>query len=122
MPTALVIDDDRTTANTLCRMLEFLGIAAQPAFGPRAAILHVERHVPDIVFLDLNMPGVPGFELLTYLRRDPRFERVPVVVVTVDDQPETAQRAQDTGALATLVKPVDFETMENVLRKVGFIH
>ncbi len=108
-------------ANSICRMLELLGIAARPVYGPRAALLAIERYVPDVVFLDINMPGVTGFDLLTYFRRDPRYERVPVVVVTSDDQPETAERARDTGALATLVKPVDMDGLEAVLKKLRIL-
>jgi CheY-like chemotaxis protein len=121
MPVALVVDDNRSTANSICRMLELLGITARPAYGPRAAILHIERVIPDVVFLDINMPGVTGFDLMTYLRRDPRLENVHMVVVTSDDQPETARRARDTGALTTLVKPVDMDRLERVLRKIGMV-
>lgn len=121
MPVALVVDDNRSTANSICRMLELLGVTARPAYGPRAAILHIERFIPDVVFLDINMPGVTGFDLMTYLRRDPRLENVHMVVVTSDDQPETARRARDTGALTTLIKPVDLDRLERVLRKIGMI-
>ena len=121
MPIALVVDDNRTTANSICRMLEYLGLEARPAYGPRAAILHIERYIPDVVFLDINMPGVTGFDLMTYLRRDPRLENVHMIVVTSDDQPETALKAKDTGALTTLIKPVDIDDLEAVLVKVGLI-
>lgn len=121
MPLALVVDDNRSTANAICRMLELLGVSARAAYGPRAAILHIERHIPDVVFLDINMPGVTGFDLMTYLRRDPRLENVHMVVVTSDDQPETAARAFDTGALTTMIKPVDLEGLERVLRRIKLI-
>ncbi len=121
MHEALVVDDNRTTANSICRMLELLGVNARAAYGPRAAILHVERFIPDVVFLDINMPGVTGFDLMTYLRRDPRLENVHMVVITSDDQPETARRAIDTGALITLIKPIDMERLERVLSKIGMI-
>lgn len=121
MRTALVIDDDRATANSICRMLEFYKIAARALFGPRAAILYAERHRPDIIFMDINMPGLTGFELLTYFRRDPRLADVPVVIVTADDQPETLKRAQTTGALATLIKPLTMDELERVLIQLGFV-
>ncbi|HJS30010.1 MAG TPA: response regulator [Anaerolineales bacterium] len=121
MPIALVVDDNRATANSLCRMLELLGLEARPAYGPRAAILHIERFVPDVVFLDINMPGVTGFDLMTYLKRDPRLDNVYMVVVTSDDQPELAQKAVDTGALTTLIKPVDIDGLEKVLNRIGLV-
>ena len=91
MTNALVIDDNRQPADILCQLLSLLDIEAIPAYGSRAAMLHLREQVPDIVFLDLSMPGVSGFEVLAYLRREPRLIHVPVFIVTSDDQPETAR-------------------------------
>ena len=121
MSTALVVDDNRHTADMLCQMLSFLGMRAFPAYGPRAAILSLKEATPDAIFLDLNMPGIDGFEIMAYLRREPRFRDVPVVVVTADDQPETAMKARRTGALLVLVKPPTVETLERVLHTARLI-
>jgi CheY-like chemotaxis protein len=118
MPTALVIDDNRPTADSLCQMLSLLGVEAEAAYGPRAAMLVLQQKRPDIVFLDINLPGIDGFEVLAYLRREPRFKEMPVVIITSDDQPETAQKARRTGALLLIVKPVTIELLERVLRTV----
>jgi CheY-like chemotaxis protein len=99
-------------------MLRLLGVHTSPAYGPRAALLQMKEFIPDIIFLDIHMPGVDGFEILTYIRRDPRLASTPVVVITSDDQPETASKARKTGALLTLVKPVSMEALEQVLKKV----
>ncbi len=116
MHTALVIDDNRHTADGLCQLLSLLDLDAHPAYGPRAAIMALSEQVPDIVFMDINMPGVDGFEVMAYLRREPRLLKVPVVVVTADDQKTTAQRAQREGAIATIIKPASFEALEDALR------
>ncbi len=121
MPTALVIDDNRQTADTLCQMLALLGVEAQAAYGARAALLTFQRIQPDIVFLDINLPGVDGFEVMAYLRREPGFKDLPVVIITSDDQPETALKARRTGALLFLVKPVTMELIERALRTVKLI-
>jgi len=78
-------------------------------------------NVPDIIFLDVQLPGVDGFEVLAFLRREPQLKDVPVVMITSDDQPETALKARRTGALLTLIKPVSVETLERVLRTVKLI-
>ena len=113
---ALVIDDVRQTADSLCQMLKLLEIDAHPAYGVRAGLMALNEVIPDIVFLDLNMPGLSGFEVLAYLRRDPRFENIPVVVVTSDDQPQTRQQARQEGALDLIVKPATFEAIEAALK------
>ena len=67
------------------------------------------------------MPGLSGFEVMSYLRRYPHLTDVPVVFVTSDDQPETADRARKTGALLVLIKPVSIDAVESALRKAGII-
>jgi CheY-like chemotaxis protein len=127
MPTALVIDDNRQTADLLCRMLNLLGILARPAYGPRAAMLALkegmtEEEPPlDIVFLDINMPGIDGFEVLAFLRREPRLQQVPVVIVTSDDQPETAERARRSGVQNVIIKPASLESVEHVLIEANLV-
>ena len=116
MPSALVIDDNRQTADGVCRMISLLGMNARSAYGPREALFTLREKIPDIIFLDVQMPGVDGFEVLAFLRREPRLKDVPVVMITSDDQPETALKARRTGALFTLIKPVTVETLERVLR------
>ena len=51
------------------------------------------------------MPGVDGTEVLAYIRREPRLMKVPVIVITADDQPETRQQVLKGGAQAMLIKP-----------------
>jgi len=121
MPFALVIDDNRQIADSLCQMINLLGVAARAAYGPRDALLNLRDKVPNIIFLDITMPGVDGFEVLAFLQREPDLKDIPVVIVTSDDQPETAVKARRTGALLTLVKPVTVETLERVLQTTKLI-
>jgi len=121
MITAIVIDDNRETADSLCQLLSLLDIDAQPAYGPRAALEYLLRKVPDLVLLDLNMPGVNGLEVLGYLRREPRLMDVPVIVVTAEDERVVIQRAIKNGATAVIIKPAMIEELEVVLRKAKVI-
>jgi len=122
MTTALVIDDNRQTADSICMMLNLLGIDARSAYGSRTGILKLKEKVPDVVFLDLNMPGVDGFEVLAYIRRLPHMENVPVVVITSDDQPETADKVLKLGAKAFVLKPAGIEDLEMAIREVGLMN
>lgn len=121
MVNALVVDDNRATADLLADMLRLLEVEALPVYGARTAILELSKQVPDVIFLDINMPGVSGYEVLSYVRRDPRLRDVPVFMVTSDDQPQTAEKARKTGALLTIVKPVTVEALESALKKIGLI-
>jgi len=117
MTVALVIDDNRHTADSLCQLLSLFDLDARPAYGPRAAMLVLRDLVPDIVFLDLNMPGVSGFEVLGFLKREPRLLMVPVVVVTAEEEHLTVERAINEGALDVIIKPASIESLEDALKK-----
>jgi len=119
MTTALVIDDNREAADSVVQMLELLEVEAQAAYGPRAAMLLLKDFTPDIIYMDINMPGVDGFEVTSYLRRFPRMQEVPIVFVTSDDQPETAGKVRKTGALLIIIKPATVDALELSLRKAG---
>ena len=119
MATALVIDDNRQTANALAQMLEVLGFQAQLAYGSSPAILLLSHATPDLILLDINMPGIDGLEVLAYLRREPRLYKVPVIIVTSDDQPETRQRALQAGAQGFILKPVTLTALESEMRRLG---
>jgi CheY-like chemotaxis protein len=119
MASALVIDDNRQTADSLCDMLHALDVHAEPVYGSNTAVLALSKKVPELVFLDVNMPGASGFEVLSYIRREPRLRDVIVIMITSDDQPQVAEKARQTGALLTLVKPVSMQALEYALIKVG---
>lgn len=122
MALALVIDDSRQFTEAVCQMLSLYNIEARGALGPREAILALEHNKsPDIVFVDINMPGIDGFEVMAYLRREPRLARVPMVVVTSDDQKETITRSRRAGAMDFILKPVTLEALERALKKARLI-
>lgn len=120
MPRALIIEDNRQMAENLRKMLELLGLETEIAFGPRTGLINL-ANIPDVVFLDLMMPGMDGFEVLGYIRRQPGLDQVPVIIVTSDDQPETARKARKTGALALIIKPPTMELLEKHLQDLKLI-
>jgi len=118
MTEALIIDDNRSTADALRQILTVLGFKSRMAYGSSAAMSILgSGFTPKFVFLDLNMPGVAGTEILAFLRREPRLICVPVVVVTSDDQPETRTKVLKLGATAIVIKPATIESLETVLKK-----
>ena len=118
MTEALIIDDNRSTADALRQILTVLGFKSRMAYGSSAAMSILgSGFTPKFIFLDLNMPGVAGTEILAFLRREPRLIRVPVVVVTSDDQPDTRTKVLKLGATAIIIKPATIESLETVLKK-----
>lgn len=118
---ALIIDDNRQIADSLAHMMEFFDIESETAYGTRGGLNALKAMVPSVVFLDLNMPGLSGYDVLSYLQREPRLREVPVIVVTSDDQPESEERAMKAGASAYVIKPVSLDTLETSLQSLNII-
>lgn len=121
MTDALIIDDNRQTADALKQMLDVLGISARTAYGSTPAMTVLRSYTPRFVLLDINMPGADGTEVLAFLRREPHLKSVPVIVITSDDQPETRQRVMQGGANAMLIKPATLDVLEGALNKAGIL-
>ncbi len=73
---------------------------------------------PQFVLLDLKMPRVNGFEVLTWMRKDKRCCRLPVVVLSSSNHEADVQHAYDLGANSFLVKPVDFNSLIDLAKAV----
>jgi len=122
MPEALIIDDNRTTADALRQMLAVLGFKARVAYGSGAGMAVLgSGFMPRFVCLDINMPGVDGTEILAYLRREPRLIPVPVFVITSDDQPETRKKVTKLGATAMILKPATLDVLEHALKRAKML-
>ena len=114
----LVVDDNKQTAGFLADMLNLLGHNVSLALGSRGAIYRVKQIKPDVIFLDVNMPGVDGLEVCRYLRRDPVTEKLPVVIVSANDEQAHKDAAIAAGANYYIVKPPTIEDIEKALMQV----
>ena len=121
MSEALIIDDNRSTADALHQMLTVLGEKARVAYGSSPAMSLLGGFTPKFICLDINMPGVDGTEILAYLRREPRLIRVPVFVITSDDQPETRSKVMKLGASAIIIKPATIDALEGALKRAKIL-
>jgi CheY-like chemotaxis protein len=74
--------------------------------------------LPHLVLLDLKMPRVNGFEVLAWMRRDEKFRRLPVVVLTSSNHEADVKRAYDSGANSYLVKPVSFDALIELIKAI----
>lgn len=118
MPTkkAFVVDDNRNSAEVLSKMLMMLDIEPLICLGPREAIQRLSGDLPDVILLDVNMPGISGLEVVRYIRRDPRIANLPVIIVSSDAQTIEVANAISAGANVFLPKPVNFENLELALK------
>jgi chemosensory pili system protein ChpA (sensor histidine kinase/response regulator) len=104
-PLVLVVDDSITMRKVSSRVLEREGYEVQTAKDGLDALEHVHERLPDIILLDLEMPRMDGYEFAGYMRNDPRFRDVPIVVITSRVGEKHRARAFELGVNRYLGKP-----------------
>ncbi len=80
--------------------------------------------LPSLIFLDLKLPGISGFEVLTWIRQQPRFDRIQIVVLTGSRHTIDVYRAYELGANSFVAKPVDLQGLAEVIKNLnlGWLH
>ncbi len=111
----VIIDDNEDAAHTMGMLVEQLGGSARIAHEAASGLAAVEDFQPDIVFLDIGMPGMDGYETCRRMRQQFSERHFVIVAVTGWGQPQDKQRALDAGFDAHLTKPVDPGALANVL-------
>jgi EAL domain-containing protein (putative c-di-GMP-specific phosphodiesterase class I) len=116
----LVVDDDETVLRVHARILATAGYHVETAADGAAAAKALERASFDVVFSDIDMPGMTGIQLLERVRAYDLD--VPVVLITGNPSVETAIKAMEQGALRYLVKPVERDALVKVARDAVRLH
>ena len=116
--TALVVDDNRDTADGIVKMLSLMGFQAQPVYSPRLAIESMSKRLPHLLVLDIHMHGVDGGEVIRFIRRDPLMASVPILAVSSDTQDAIVADILSAGANAFLPKPVEFDVLEKTVEEL----
>jgi diguanylate cyclase (GGDEF)-like protein len=114
-PSALIIEDDRDIVALFRHVLDLAGYRTEIVLHGKVAVEHLAKYTPDIVLLDLGLPGVSGSEILVMMREDERLKDVPVVVITahahlVESLPVAPQ--------LVLIKPVNIEQLSNLIVRI----
>ncbi|OGB96117.1 MAG: hypothetical protein A2Z31_06615 [candidate division NC10 bacterium RBG_16_65_8] len=104
-PTILCIDDDRIVLSFCSDALERQGYRALIASDGPAGIEMAARERPDLILLDVMMPGMTGLEVCRRLRGQPGLRDTPIIVLTSSDDPDLTIKARDAGATSSMRKP-----------------
>ncbi|MEK7205894.1 MAG: response regulator [candidate division NC10 bacterium] len=101
----LVIDDDAKTRDLVAAFLGGAGYEVRGAEDGAAGLRLAAAEPPDVVILDLQMPGMDGYKVCQVLRRGLRTKRIPIVMLTASDDPHLNREAYAAGAQACVPKP-----------------
>ena len=106
-PRILVIDDESAIRDSLKMILEYEGYQFIGAASGQDGLTTIQRERPDAVLLDMNLPGTDGLAFVSGLRRDPRFDALPVIALTAHAMRGDRERFLAGGCDGYLPKPID---------------
>lgn len=116
----LVIEDDRPTAELVETYLRGLGLETTIAASGEEGLAELAKQVPDLIVLDLLLPGMSGWDVLAQIRLSPFLSHVPVLITSILDE---ARKGLAVGAWDYLIKPIDqaqlSECVQRILRMRG---
>src|SRR5207249_1563474 len=115
----LVVDDTVDAAESLAKLLELTGHDVRTARDGPAALEAARIYRPEVVLLDIGLPGMDGYEVARRLRKQPATEHVRLVALTGYGQAEDRRRSREAGFDHHLVKPVDPAALEGLLTSLG---
>jgi CheY-like chemotaxis protein len=116
--TIVYIEDNLSNLKLVERVLDRLpDVRLIPAMQGKLGIDLVRQHHPDLILLDLHLPDLHGREVLERLKRDPATAAIPVVVLSADATPAQFERLLAAGAAGYLTKPIDVESLLNIVRR-----
>ena len=107
MATILLIDDDLAGSRSIAHVLNSEGLAVRFAGDGATALAEIAREPPDLILLDIMMPGMDGYEVVARLKADAATQSIPVIMLTALDDRESKLHALELGAEEFLAKPVD---------------
>ena len=114
----LLIEEDRTLADITAFRLELLGYTVRCAHSAEEALEALERELPEVIILDLYLPGMDGLELTNRLSNDHRTCDIPVMAFSSDSDLGKVQRAYAAGVKDFLLTPYDPAVLERKLEKL----
>jgi twitching motility two-component system response regulator PilH len=107
----LLVDDSKTELHFMSDLLGKRGYAVRTAENGDEAMKRLGEETPDLILMDVVMPGLNGFQLTRAITRDPRFANVPVIMCTSKNQETDKVWGMRQGARDYIVKPVDADEL-----------
>jgi two-component system cell cycle response regulator DivK len=118
MKTVLVADDKPTGRELVRTVLERTGYTVLEATDGLEAVRFARESKPDLIILDLHMPGLDGFDVIQELRRDPQFAATPIVALTASAMQGDRERALSVGFTGYITKPIRLSLLRDEVERL----
>jgi CheY-like chemotaxis protein len=112
----LIVDDNEDAAEALAMMLQFSGCEAQTAHGGKEGLAASRSFRPDVIFLDIGLPGMNGYDVARQIRADPQTRDAFLIALTGWGSDEDRRLSSEAGFDLHLTKPVDIQALTSLLR------
>jgi CheY-like chemotaxis protein len=114
----LIADDNRDCAMTLSLLFRLAGFDVEAVFDGREALRAARARRPDVVLLDIGLPGLDGFQVAEHMRSDANLKDVFIIAISGYDRDMFQGRSKRAGFDLHLVKPVDFDTLTSLIARL----
>jgi two-component system cell cycle response regulator DivK len=111
----LVAEDDKALSRMLCGILQEGGHICVPVYDATQAFMYAMKQAPDLILLDVNMPGGSGVGVLQKLKNSTKTSRIPVLVLSGSIDPNLPAQVVEMGAVRYLAKPVDPDALNQAV-------
>ncbi len=114
----LIIDDEKTLQAMLKTVLSSNGFDVAAAFSGEEGLTLAVSEKPDLIILDVIMPGIKGREVCRQLKADPLTKHVPVLFLTAKDSEDDVKAELDAGAIGHITKPINSMSLVRQIKKI----
>lgn len=118
MTRVLIVDDSPTETHKMTQILNKAGFEVICAENGEAGVAMAKAELPDVVLMDIVMPGLNGFQATRQLTRDAKTAKIPVVIVSTKDQETDKVWGRRQGASGYLTKPVESKLLIDTINQV----
>jgi len=115
----LLVEDSATTRSLIRAVIEEIGdfdVVEAPTGFDALKLLPAQDF--DLVVTDINMPDINGLELINFVKGNPRYEHIPLIIVTTERSEEDKKRGMALGATAYVTKPFKAPELQGIIRKI----
>ena len=111
MAKVLVVDDEPNIVLSLEFLMQQAGFDVETAEDGEGALTKVEQSPPDLILLDISLPGISGFDVLEQLRQDSRYARLPIIMLTAHGREVEREKGLALGADDYVTKPFSTQAL-----------
>lgn len=119
MKSVLIVEDSATTRSLITAIVEEAGdfeiVEAATGFE---ALKQIPSREFDLILTDINMPDINGFELISFVKNNPRYNSIPLIIISTEKSDEDRKRGLEAGAEAYVTKPFKARELQDIINSV----